>query len=521
MYNQLSDINYFESELYKITLYNNKFKDNFHIYMDGLTISIQRVDKNMGWGQNLELTIYDKLLYKSNILTVGESTENIKKVSISRDDKLYENIERNYYDSDLYKIFYISREFNDIFKINYDESINILNILRIDVDIKNEGWGQNLKLKIIDKKLDKETIIPIGPSKYNNISLTIDFNKIKNKNKNYYESDNYRITIKESKYNDLFLINFFEENNTIYIKRIDSNEGWGQTLFLNIQDIKKNHDFTIYIGSSKTNEIYRKIDLTIRKCFVSLTTIPSRIKLPVFFENLKDIIENQTYPIETIFITIANKYRRFKEIIPTEIIDQLRLLPKVVIIQIDDDLGPSSKYLGPMINYYNIIKDQILIVIDDDRKYNKNLIKNFTIGYNSFPNLTFSSGLWSSYFDKNYNNISLNDLDFSIYQEKNNNKFYYGQGLGGFFGFAIKIVNMEKFIDYNLYILNRIPKSFFHDEGIILGYLKFYEEKILYLSHYGCTYIKDELVDALCDSNLVNRGNIEKQILKLTNLEYV
>ena len=68
-------------------------------------------------------------------------------------------------------------------------------------------------------------------------------------------------------------------------------------------------------------------------------------------------------------------------------------------------------------------------------------------------------------------------------------------------------------------ILERIPKSFYHDEGIILGYLKYKEENILYLNHKGCNYIEEEMVDALCKSNLVDRGNIEKEILQITNLE--
>jgi hypothetical protein len=110
-------------------------------------------------------------------------------------------------------------------------------------------------------------------------------------------------------------------------------------------------------------------------------------------------------------------------------------------------------------------------------------------------------------------------LECTIFKEKNNDKFYYGQGLGGFFGFAIYVKNIDKFINYNLIILNKIDKSFYHDEGIILGYIKYTEDTILYLKHHGCNYIKEELVDALCNSNLVNRGKIEKDILQITNLE--
>jgi hypothetical protein len=106
-----------------------------------------------------------------------------------------------------------------------------------------------------------------------------------------------------------------------------------------------------------------------------------------------------------------------------------------------------------------------------------------------------------------------------IYKEQNSNTFYYGNGVGGFFGFAMKVSNLQEFIDYHFHIISRIPKAFFHDEGISLGYLKYKEENILYLNHKGCNYIKDEMVDALCNANYVNRGNIEKEILQITNFE--
>jgi hypothetical protein len=290
---------------------------------------------------------------------------------------------------------------------------------------------------------------------------------------------------------------------------------------LNILDINNNHNFIIYIGNSDSNEIYKKIDLTIRKCYVSLTTIPSRIKLNIFNDNINDFLKNQTYPIEKMFIVIANKYKRFTEKIPENIINNLKKNFKVIIIILDEDFGPASKYLGPLQEYENILKDNLLIIIDDDRKYNKNLIKNFVIGYNSFPNITFSSGKWDEYFKKDYNKINDDFLEFKLYKEINNNSFE-GIGLGGFFGFCINVNNnIQKFINYNNTILKKIPKSFFHDEGIILGYLKYNKEIILYLKHKGCNIIEEELIDALCESNLVNRGKIEREILKLTNLEKI
>jgi hypothetical protein len=512
----LNDLNYYESELYKILLYKNKYKDKFYITIENDKIYIQRKDDSIGWGQNLELIVRDKIKNTDEIITVGSSEENIKTI----DFITHKNItDKNYYENDIYKIFSISKKFNDVFKIIYDEDTKIINIIRLDDNI---GWGQNLKLKYVNKINNREKIINIGKSLKNNLKINIDVEKLNYTNiYNYYESDNYIINVLENIYNDKFIIHFFEDNNTIYIKRIDSKNGWGQCLKLKIFNIISNHSFIIYIGPSKINELYKKIDLTIRKCFISLTTIPSRIKLPQFIQNINNILSNQTYEIENLFIVIAEKYKRFQENIPENIIKELSSLDKVIIIKIENDFGPSSKYLAPLIHYYDMIKNNILVIIDDDRIYNPNLLSHFVIAYNSYPNITFSSGLWNYYFNKNYKNMDSHFLEIELYKESNTNNFFFGQGLGGFFGFAIKVENMEDFIQYNLKILNRIPKSFYHDEGIMLGYLKYKEEYILYLKHYGCNYIEKEMIDALCNSNLVNRGEIEKEILQITNLEKI
>ena len=510
------DINYFENEYFKILLQKNNFNYKFNINLDNNLLTIKRVDHNNGWQKNVVLIIRDKTKKKNKNLDIGTSSQSIKIIDFVIDENLY-ILEKNHYEDDTFKLFYISKEFNDIFKINYIKYDNIITIQRIDCD---EGWGQNLNLKYFEKKSKKMKIINIGGSTTNILNIIFDNNKFNYIPKmNSYESSNYLITLYENKYLDLFNIFFYEENNTIFIKRVDCNEGWGQQLMLNIFDVNKKKDFIIYIGSSNSNELYKKINLNIYKCYVALTSIPSRAKLPIFLENIKDILANQTYNIDNLFITIPNKYKRFNESFPSEILNELIKLPKVIIIKTEEDYGPASKYLGPLLNYYNLVKNNILIIIDDDRTYNKNLVRNFVIGFNSYNNITFSSGLWSEYFSKNYFKMDESYLECTLFKEKNNDKFYYGQGLGGFFGFAIYVKNIDKFINYNLIILNKIDKSFYHDEGIILGYIKYTEDTILYLKHYGCNYIKEELVDALCKSNLVNRGKIEKDILQITNLE--
>jgi hypothetical protein len=300
---------------------------------------------------------------------------------------------------------------------------------------------------------------------------------------------------------------------------MDSDIGWGGILRINIYDIEKNYNFNIFIGKSSTNELYKKLDLTIKKYYLALTTIPSRIRLPIFIENIEHLLLKQTYIIEKIFITIAKKYKRFTENIDQNVINKLKSYSKITLIILEEDYGPASKYLGPLLNFYDILENNILIVIDDDRKYNINLVKNFASIYYSFQNITFSSGFWKDYFSKDYKKMNDNYLDIYLEKENNTNNFHFGNGVGGFMGFAIKVNNLKDFIEYNFKIFKRLPKSFYHDEGIILGYLKYKEENILYLHHKGCNYVDNEMVDALCNSNMVNRGNIEKEILQITNLE--
>jgi hypothetical protein len=523
---KIYDINYFENEHIKINLYKNNYNDKFGFFINkeynsaniyNIKIIIKRIDSLDGWGQNLNILLYNKLNKKEDIINVGESKTNIKIIDFS-----YEiNIEDiNYFENDYYKIFYISALYNDNFEINYNKDEQKILIKRID---KNEGWGQELYLKYVDKDTLCEKIIYIGTSDTNETNTNISLSKIDYRDPiNLAETSNYILKILPSIYPDLFTIRFYEENNTLYVKRIDKNSEWGQNLSIDITNKSRNFNFKINIGSSAKNEIYKKIDLTRRKCYISLTTIPSRIKLPQFKENIIYFFQNQTDEIEKFFIVVSKKYKRFFEEIDPEILNDIRKIEnRIYIIELETDFGPASKYLGPLMNYYEEIKDNLLIIIDDDRIYNKNLVKHFKIAFQSYPFATFATGNWKKYFDKDYNKITEDYLEFEILKEANNNKFFYGQGVGGFFGFCIKVQNLENFIKYNHIIMERIPKSFFHDEGIILGYLKYNEEKIIYLKHYGCNFIETELVDALCTSNLVNRGKIEKDILLLTNLEKI
>lgn len=350
---------------------------------------------------------------------------------------------------------------------------------------------------------------------------------------NIFENDNYIfiININNKNSNINFKIDFNEIENNLFIKRIDQETGWTEKIFLHIYSKKKDKEKKeqqkqkieniIYIGNSITNELKKIININQEstKIYVALTTIPSRATKNILLDNINNLLNMQTIPIDKIFITIPKKYNRFKEVIPESIITILESNDKIELIHIEEDLGPASKYLGPLIHKYNEIENNLLVIIDDDRIYNKNLIKHFLIAHNSYPDTKFITGQWKIFFKKNYKEINENYIDIIKKKEKNNTMIEFGDGLGGFFGCCLYVKDLHNFVNYNKKILNNLPKAYFHDEGIMLGYIKCNEEDVLYIKHKGSYKIFKENPDALCESNICNRKDLEKEIIEYTNRE--
>jgi hypothetical protein len=316
-----------------------------------------------------------------------------------------------------------------------------------------------------------------------------------------------------------FELTFCEENQEVQLKKISSEkkEGWKEIIYLYFfhKNTKKQH--IIYIGSSSKNEIKKKIQLKEKKVFVCLSTIPSRANnVAILKNNLEYLLKTQTEAIEKIYISIPKKYLRFKETVNPTIIQQLEKYDNIEIIYLEKDYGPCSKYMGPLIHKYEELKNNIMIVIDDDRKYNKYLVQHFKIAHASFPDTKFLSGEWNLFFQPYYNKIREEELDMYKIQENTNTKIKRGAGLGGFYGFAIIVQeSMKEFLDYHFQIIENVKNAKFHDEGISLGYIKFKEEPILYLKHKGCSTIFLE-PDALWKETKYNRKKIENDILKYT-----
>lgn len=504
-------IDHFENEKYRIKKKPNlKIRNRFYLREENDILYIKRYDKKIGWNNEFNLKIFNKVNNKVYDMNIGKSDNFEKKVNL---DKI---TSKNHYENKFFKLYTIS-EYNDLFKINYDEINKNINVKRLD---SNEGWDQNLLIEYFEKNTNKIKHFYVGPSKNVVKDVQVDFSELNYADiENYWESENFEIKIKPNIEYDNFKIKFFEESSSIYIKRTDVNEGWGLNLILKFNNKKHNEKFLIYIGSNEKNELFKKISIYLPKIYVGISTIPSRANSNIFIKNLKDFITNQVIKIDKIFITIPKKYNRFKDNVSEKTIKNLNNIPNVEILNIDIDYGPSSKYLGPLIHKYNVINNNLLIIIDDDRLYNKNLIRNLLMGYNSFPNCQFYTGLWSYFFNKKYNNLGNEFVEMNLVQEKNNVDIKYGSGVGGFFGFGIYVNKLENFIQYNLKILSLISESIYHDEGIILGYLKYLRKNILFIKHIGCLDFKGESPDALCESKLCDRKRVEKEILYMTNIQ--
>jgi len=243
-----------------------------------------------------------------------------------------------------------------------------------------------------------------------------------------FESKDY-IIIMQPKKNLLskdikFELIFDEENQEIHLKKISSEkkEGWQEIIYLYFFHKITKKQKIIYIGSSSKNEIKKKIQLEEKKVFFCLTSIPSRANnVEILKNNLEYLLQTQTEKIEKIYISIPKNYLRFEDTVNPEIIQQLERYDKIEIIYLEKDYGPGSKYMGPLIHKYEELKNNIMIVIDDDRKYNKYLVQHFKIAHASFPDSKFLTGEWNLFFQPYYYDIREEELDMYEVQENKNN----------------------------------------------------------------------------------------------------
>lgn len=122
---------------------------------------------------------------------------------------------------------------------------------------------------------------------------------------------------------------------------------------------------------------------------VSLTTIPTRFQ---YLYITIDSILSQTIQPDIIVIHIPIKYNNYSydsSMLPSFLSDK-------VIINYVEDYGPATKLLGirDFYLYDKMNDDDIIIVIDDDRLYNVNLIKNMLHYHTIYPDKVLTVAGW-------------------------------------------------------------------------------------------------------------------------------
>lgn len=174
--------------------------------------------------------------------------------------------------------------------------------------------------------------------------------------------------------------------------------------------------------------------------YICLTSIPSRFSnLIILSEHINKLFPNQFYKIK---LYLPKKYIRF----PNEY-----KIPKVKNIEvniIDKDWGPSTKFIGPLLDLEIKNEDNIFIT-DDDVIKDSNWIKLSTLYLNKFP-------------------TSIIQLRITSWQNKP--LTFNRLQIHGVTGFCFKkqILNNENF--FNFY--NKLPKElYFIDDDILTYYL--------------------------------------------------
>lgn len=328
-----------------------------------------------------------------------------------------------------------------------------------------------------------------------------------------YDSNKYTIRLLNNKFtDDKFQIKLYDD--LLSIQRIDTKCGWYQDLVFNLYNKLECKNKLLHIGKSDLNELSVPIDMGLQQTSpsipicVGMAAVPPRFNAEDFLYRIDHILYGQTYEVDKLYITVPKVFNRFQECLSLSVLDKLRTNAKIEIIETDIDYGPASKFLGPLIYKRADIYNKFLVLLDDDRYYNNNLIENLFEAHKTQPSIEMITSDWLLFFDQNYIDLSNNYFKTRI------EKRYMP---GGFTGFALHLTDrrtIDSIVEYTLDKLNNIKDAFLHDEGILLGYIYKYNTDIMVVSHKSTYDTKrSEEHYALCTNGWI-RKNIENNIIK-------
>ena len=152
------------------------------------------------------------------------------------------------------------------------------------------------------------------------------------------------------------------------------------------------------------------------KIIISVTTIPSRLNniIPVL-----DSIKNQTIISDEIVLVLPLKSLR-EQINPdidpyniSENINNYIKLNNITLMRPDYDLGPIMKLLPVLLREKKNKTDNIIISIDDDKKYFSNTIEDLINGYQRNNCVCARKGAILNFYDDNIKNRIIANINIA------------------------------------------------------------------------------------------------------------
>lgn len=123
-------------------------------------------------------------------------------------------------------------------------------------------------------------------------------------------------------------------------------------------------------------------------CYISLTTIPNRIKEKWTIDNIENLINLIPADFHVLINIPYYSLKNIKYEIPNELYNLQKKHKNLIIHRLDKDYGPITKLFGAL-TYSKIKDDDNIIIIDDDTVY-KNIFVNLNDKINNKPNHVIS-----------------------------------------------------------------------------------------------------------------------------------
>jgi len=168
---------------------------------------------------------------------------------------------------------------------------------------------------------------------------------------------------------------------------------------------------------SPLNDINRKHHIV-----VSLTSFPVRFGTLHFA--IKSIL-NQSMKPDVIFLCLTKEEIKDQSELPKSVLELKKY--GLQIFYADDNLKPHNKYISVMKLYPN----SLIITIDDDNMYDKNLVKNLYHSYLKYPTAVSAKRVHKIRCDSNMNVLPYNKWLHEYKKELNPSFYLLATGVGG------------------------------------------------------------------------------------------